>query len=113
MNAAAPKQKAREVEPGNTDVELDARVGKSPVTPGTVLPVSALNRMAREAIERALPLMWVGGLLLALGGGIGAAARALKAWLVPAHTEMLDELAKVAERALQGEEPSLASASNR
>ena len=43
----------------------------------------------------------------------GAAARALKAWLVPTHTDKLDELAKVAERALQGEEPSLASASNR
>lgn len=43
----------------------------------------------------------------------GAAARALKAWLVPTHTDRLDELAKVAERALQGEEPVLVSAPKR
>lgn len=43
----------------------------------------------------------------------GAAARALKAWLIQAHADTLDELAKVAERALQGEEPALASTSKR
>ena len=42
----------------------------------------------------------------------GAAARALKAWLAPTHAGMLDELTKVAKRALTGEEPALASASN-
>ncbi len=42
-----------------------------------------------------------------------AAARALKAWLVPTHTGGLEELTKVAGLALQGEEPTLASSSNR
>lgn len=43
----------------------------------------------------------------------GAAARALKAWLVQTQSDKLDELAKVAERALQGEEPALGPRSKR
>lgn len=43
----------------------------------------------------------------------GAAARALKAWLAPTHGETLEELTKIAERALKGDEPALASTSTR
>lgn len=48
----------------------------------------------------------------AKGGAFSkAAARALKAWLAPIQDGMLDGLAKMAERALRGEEPELPSAS--